>query len=132
MRILILNQHVSHICVILNRFTAQILAVLWFHMCVCLSKNPQKVTCCNILLDCLKLEDHFNKLMQCYSIYFHLELIYPNLVALKKNENHILWPTCSTIMAHQGAAAHTLRISIDKPSCNPEEVRNQIHSVLVY
>lgn len=86
MRILILNQHVSHICVILNRFTAQILAVLWFHMCVCLSKNPQKVTRCNILLDCLKLEDHFNKLMQCYSIYFHLELIYPNLVALKKKK----------------------------------------------
>lgn len=45
---------------------------------------PGMTVSCNILLDCLKLEDHFNKLMQCYSIYFHLELIYPNLVALKK------------------------------------------------
>lgn len=62
----------------------------------------------------------------------HLEMIHPNLVAFKKNENHILWPTCSNIMDHQGAAAHTLRISLDKPSCNPEGVRNQIHSVLVY
>lgn len=91
MRILILNQpRQPYLCYSKSFHCSNIGCSVVSYVCLPFQKKPQKVTRCNILLDCLKLEDHFNKLMQCYSIYFHLELIYPTLKKMSWIENHIL------------------------------------------